>query len=326
MTVGGGRSEPFSVRNGLRQGCTIAPTQFILYCGLVIDRWLNRCQTAGVEVQIKLGGRLVGERAKRPSSFVLSEFLFADAAALVCSCREDVVLAAGIFDEVATENGLTLSVPKTKLLVAGIGLTHDDLAPLELDGGVVEVVEQFKYLGSLVEACGGIVGEVSYRIAQASRAFGSLRDSVFTASDLTIETKRMVYRSVVLLYGAETWAPTQELVGKLDRFHRRCVRCILGISRTVQWKEHLTTAELAGRFGMVESIGDLLTQYRLRWLGHVARMPDTRHPKKLLFGWLSQKRPAHGVRLRWRDKVRQDLKKCGIRESSWYMEAQDRTR
>ena len=90
------------------------------------------------------GGRLVGERTKRPSSFVLSECLFSDDAALVCSCREDVVLAARV---VATENGLTLSVPKTKLLVAGLGLTIDDLAQLELDGGVVEVVEQFKYFG-----------------------------------------------------------------------------------------------------------------------------------------------------------------------------------
>ena len=43
--------------------------------------------------------------------------------------------------------------------------------------------------------------------------------------------------------------------------HRHCVRCILGISRTVQWKEHLTTVELAGHFGMVESIDDLFTQY-----------------------------------------------------------------
>ena len=56
-----------------------------------------------------------------------------------------MVLAARIFDEVATENGLTLSVTKTKLLVAGIGLTVDDLALLELAGGVVEVVQQFKY-------------------------------------------------------------------------------------------------------------------------------------------------------------------------------------
>ena len=77
---------------------------------------------------------------------------------------------------------------------------------------------------------------------------------------------------------------------------------------------------------MVESIDDLLTQYRLRWLGHVARMPDIRHPKKLLFGWLPQKCPAHGAKLRWRDKVHRDLKQCKISELSWYMEAQDHTR
>ena len=130
---------------------------------------------------------------------MLSECLFADDAALVCSSRENMVLAARTFDEVATEYGLTLSVPKTKLLVAGIGLTDDDLAPLKLSGGVVEVVEYFKYLGSMVAACGGVVGEVGCRIAQASRVFGSLRSSVFAVTDLFLETKRMVYRSVVLV-------------------------------------------------------------------------------------------------------------------------------
>ena len=284
VTAGGGRSEPFSVRNGLCQGCTIVPTLFILYFSFVIDRWLSRYQAVGVEVQFKLGGKLVGERTRRPSSFVMSECMFTDDEALVCSCRENMVLTARMFDEVAGKSGLTLSVPKTKLLAAGTGLTSANLAPLELDEGVVDVIDLFKYLGSLVEARGGMVAEVSNRIAQASRAFGSLCNSVFTASDLTLETKRIVYRSVVLgvlLYGAEAWAPTQELVRKLDCFHRHYVCCILGVSRTVQWRDHLTTAELAGRFGMVESIGDLFTQWRLRWLGHVVRMSDVRHPQRL---------------------------------------------
>jgi len=56
-----------------------------------------------------------------------------------------MILAARMFDKVATEFGLTLSVPKTKPLVAGIGLTGDNLAPWELEGGVVEVVDRFKY-------------------------------------------------------------------------------------------------------------------------------------------------------------------------------------
>ena len=78
---------------------------------------------------------------------------------------------------------------------------------------------------------------------------------MFTASYLTLETKRTVYRSVALHGSVALWygPPTQELL--LDRFHWRCIRCILGISITVQWKNHLITAELAGRFGMIESIG-----------------------------------------------------------------------
>lgn len=75
-----------------------------------------------------------------------------------------MVLATVTFDEVAitTEQlawAYTLSVPKMKLLFAGLGLTNDDFAPLEMGGGVVEVFELFKYLGSLVEACSGMIGK-----------------------------------------------------------------------------------------------------------------------------------------------------------------------
>ena len=63
------------------------------------------------------------------------------------------------------------------------------------------------YLGSLVEAHGRMTGEVNCQIAQTLKAFGELCNSVFKARDLSIETKRLVYQSVVLgilLYSAET--------------------------------------------------------------------------------------------------------------------------
>ena len=56
---------------------------------------------------------------------MLVEYLFADDAALACSDRENLVLAARTFDEVAAEYGLTLSAPKTKLLVAMLALTNE---------------------------------------------------------------------------------------------------------------------------------------------------------------------------------------------------------
>ena len=75
---------------------------------------------------------------------------------------------------------------------------------------------------------------------------------------------------------------------------------------------------------MEEVLEDVVAAKRLRWAGHVARMDVCLLPKTLLFSWLPQKRPAHGTKLRWRDKVRKDLKHLGIEESSWYKEAQDR--
>ena len=223
-------------------------------------------------MQYRIGGKLVGERTRRPLSFTVSECLFADDAALVCSSRKDMFVTANIFEEVSAGWGLTLIVPKTKLLVAGVELFPVDLAPLQLNGGAVEVVRQFKYLGSLVEASGRMTGEVDQCIVQASKAFGSLRSAVFLAHDLSLETKRLVYCSVVLgvlLYGVETWAPTLVLVRKLEWFHRGCIHCIMCVGKAVQWAQHITTAQLAERFGMNESINYLLGQSRLRWLGYL---------------------------------------------------------
>ena len=46
------------------------------------------------------------------------------------------------------------------------------MSPLQLDGGVVKVVEDFKYLGSLAKTIGSIIGESDrdHHIAQASKS------------------------------------------------------------------------------------------------------------------------------------------------------------
>ena len=89
--------------------------------------------------------------------------------------------------------------------------------------------------------------------------------------------------------------------------------------------EHISSVQIAKQFGMEESLEDLIVARRLRWLGHVARMEDHRLPKKILFGWLPQCHPAHGTKMRWRDRVRKDMKKFCIEEGNWSRLAQDRS-
>ena len=129
------------------------------------------------------------------------------------------------------------------------------------------------------------------RIAQASKAFGALRKAVFLDKNLTLTTKRKVYQACVLsvlLYGSECWTPLRKHINKLNSFHHRCVRAILGISNRQQWEERIRMAEVRRRWGDEETVADMVMQRRLEWLGHVARMPDHRIPKSILFGWLSQ--------------------------------------
>ena len=87
---------------------------------------------------------------------------------------------------------------------------------------------------------------------------------------------------------------------------------------------YISSAQVRKQFGMEETLEDIIAARRLCWLGHLARMDEDRIPKKLLFGWLPQRRPAHGTKLRWKDKVRQDLKRFGIDEASWFRVAQER--
>ena len=155
-----------------------------------------------------------------------------------------------------------------------------------------------------------------------------LKEPIFKNSNLSYKMKRLVYKAVVLgiiLYGSETWTTKRFHVRKLEVFHKRCMRTIMGISSVQQRLEHISTIQVAKRFGKEESLEDIIAARCLRWLGHMARMDDHRLPKKVLFGWLPQRWPAHGTKIRWRDRVRKDMMKLKIKERSWFSLAQERS-
>ena len=53
------------------------------------------------------------------------------------------------------------------------------VSSVEVEGGVVEMVKDFTYLGSTLSADGETAREVDYQIAMASKAFGSLQLWIF---------------------------------------------------------------------------------------------------------------------------------------------------
>ena len=130
--------------------------------------------------------------------------------------------------------------------------------------------------------------------------------------------------SSIDLYGSECWVPLRKHLKKLNTFHHRCLRAVLGISNRQQWEQRISSATVRERWGDVETITTKLMRKHLEWLGHLARMPDQSLPKICLFSWLPQTRPQGGPRRRWRDLVKTDLKAVGVSDGCWYSEALDR--
>ena len=331
IQLNGDLLDPFTVANGLRQGCCIAPTLFNLYLAVVIERWQDRVKDhpgIGVNLQYKFDGKLFRRYTRNASEKRVLECLFADDGALLATSREGAEKAVQEFQEVCKSFGLTVNIAKTKHFSSGREATAEDNWELPVADGKIESVEHFPYLGSTISASGRLDREIDERIAKASRAFGSLRKSVFLDNNIHKTTKAKIYQACVLsilLYGAECWVPLKKHIRKLNSFHHRCIRAILGISNHQQWQQRISTRSILCQWGDEEPVGMKITRRRLEWLGHLARMPEYRTPKTALFSWLPQSRPRCGPRRRWRDVIRSDLKTLEVTEHEWCTKANSRS-
>ena len=76
----------------------------------------------------------------------------------------------------------------------------------------------------------------------------------------------------------------------------------------------------------MESVFAILSQKRLRWIGHVRRMQDGRIPKNILYGELATGfRPAGRPVLGYKDVCKRDMKTGNINPTDWEAIAADRS-
>ncbi|KAG7158950.1 hypothetical protein Hamer_G006331 [Homarus americanus] len=160
-----------------------------------------------------------------------------------------------------------------------------------INGDLMKIVNQFKYLGSTLTPICSLDMEIQTRINLASAAFGRLRTRVFLNNDHKNGTKTAVYLAVcisTLVYASETWTPCRRHIEMLENVHTRCLKRIFGIS----WEDRVTHEELYRRSNT--TIEAMLAKRHLRWLGHVIRMPDHRLPRQILYERLSHGNSSAG--------------------------------
>ena len=186
----------------------MAPVLFNLFA--VMERWLERLYNSpdvGVHLVSLVDKRLFRRATKRGEEVVVSNGQFADDAVLIASSRVGAEWMTTVFVEVAIDFGLSVNFTKTKFQAVGYDLSPEDCMLLTVHGTVIDHVDAFRYLGSMVASDGRSSTDVRQRIAAPSRAFGALlrAQAVFCSRDLSVRTKRLIYNTCVLsviLYGS----------------------------------------------------------------------------------------------------------------------------
>ena len=317
-------SEPFSILSGVKQGCVLAPTLFGIFFALLLKHAFGST-TEGIYLGTRSDGRLFNLARLRAKTKVrevlIRDMLFADDAAVATHTQRELQSPMDRFSQAYKDFGLTISLKKTNVL----GQSTETPPSITIDDYKLDAVHQFTYLGSTITDNLSLDAEIDKRIGKAATTHARLTTRVWTSPKLTVKTKMAVDNACdisTLLYGSEAWTTYARQERRLNTFHMRILRSILGIS----WQGKVPNTEVLSRASLL-SMYTLLRQRRLRWLGHVHRMPDGRIPKDLLYGELaSGKRSTGRPQLRYRDVVKRDMKTVDINTESWESLAANRSK
>jgi hypothetical protein len=140
---------------------------------------------------------------------------------------------------------------------------------------------------------------------------------------ITRNTKVKIYMTLVrpvVTYGSETWTLKARDENALRCSERKILQRIFrGVQDSSGWR--IRYNQELDRLIEGQNLLRFIKAQRLRWLGHVERMPETQMPKGILKGRLRNRRRGH-PRMRWMDSVTADLAIRGIR--GWRIKVADR--
>ena len=261
----GSSSRPFDIRSGVKQVCVLAPLLFGIFFALLLRHTFGTT-SEGICLRTRSDGRLfnLGRlRAKRKvREALIRDMLFVDDAAVTIHTQQELQALMDRFSQACKEFGQTISLKNINVL----GQDTMELPAITIDDYELDVVEQFTYLGSTTTDNLSLDTEIDKRIGKAAITLARLSSQVWTNPKLTVKTKMVVCNVCVvstLMYGSEMQTTYARQEKRLNSFHPRSIRRILGIS----WQDRVSNAEVLSGTNL-PGMFTLIKLRRLRWLGH----------------------------------------------------------
>ena len=226
VKIDGKLSDYFSCNVGVRQGENLSPLLFAIFLNdfeFSISKSYNGLDFLADETRNLLSDDDV-------EFFVrIFTLLYADDTIVMAESAEELQLALNAVYTYCKDWDLTVNINKTKVVIFSKGKVT--LYPAFLFGhDVIEVVEEYTYLGTVFNYNGSFTKAISKQALQASKAFYALLNKIKKLR-LPVDLSLELFDHLVLpvmLYGCEVWGFGN--INELEVMHRKFIKILLGIN------------------------------------------------------------------------------------------------
>ena len=196
--------------------------------------------------------------------------------------------------------GLKLNIQKTKIMASG------SITSWEIDGGTVETVSDFIFLGSKITADGDCNHEIKRHLLLGRKVLTNL-DSIFKSRDITLPTKVCLVKAMVfpmVMYRCESWTVKKAECRRIDAFELWCWRRLL----RGPWTARRSNQSILKEISPGCSLEGLMLKLKLQNFGHLMRRVDSLE-KTLMLGEIGGRRRRGRQRMRWLDGITDSMDK-----------------
>ena len=251
VRTGHGTTDWFQIRKGVCQGCILSTYLFNFYAEYIM-------RNAGL-VEAQAGIKI----ARRN----INNLRYADDITLMAESEEDLKSLLMKVQEESEKAGLKLNIQKTRIMASG------PITSWQIDGGTVETVADFIFLGSKITADGDCSHEIKRCLLLGRKIMTNL-DSILKSRDITLSTKVHLVKAIifpVVMYRYESWTIKKAEHSRIDVFELWCWRRLL----RVPWTARRSNQSILKDISPGCSLEGLMLKLKLQNFGPLMRRIDS---------------------------------------------------
>ena len=154
--TGHGTTDGFKIGKGVHQGCILLPCLFNLYAEYVIQN----------------GGLFEAQAEIKIAETNINNLCYADDITLMAESEEELKRLLIKVKEESEKAGLKLNIQKTKMMASG------PITSWQIDGEIMETVEDFIFLGSKITIDGDFSHEIKRHLLLGRKAMTNPRQHI----------------------------------------------------------------------------------------------------------------------------------------------------